>query len=63
MDDTEYSKGLVRATFKLARADIDSLKNMLASWQEKRGKEKVHLSTFVVTFAYILVCLLKTTGS
>ncbi|XVF14409.1 hypothetical protein REPUB_Repub09cG0056400 [Reevesia pubescens] len=51
---------LVRATFNLTREDIKKLREKVLS---KLDKEKpLHLSSFVVTLAYVSTCLIKASG-
>lgn len=51
----------VQATFVLSRAQIQSLKKwLLAQRKNENGSTPQHLSRFVVTCAFIWVCLIKT---
>ncbi|XP_044468138.1 phenolic glucoside malonyltransferase 1-like [Mangifera indica] len=55
----------VRATFQLSRDDIKKLRNKVLSMVEQNtGKQskQLHLSTFVLTCAYVFVCLVKAKG-
>ncbi|XP_030483729.2 phenolic glucoside malonyltransferase 1-like [Cannabis sativa] len=52
---------LYRATFELSRSDIDKLRQRVSSNWDSSSKPKLHLSTFVVTFAYVFDCILKVT--
>ncbi|XP_044468139.1 malonyl-CoA:anthocyanidin 5-O-glucoside-6''-O-malonyltransferase-like [Mangifera indica] len=56
----------VRATFELTREDIQKIRNrvlfMLNKDDEKeedRAPEQLHLSTFLLTLAYVFVCMVK----
>ncbi|EXB38110.1 Agmatine coumaroyltransferase [Morus notabilis] len=49
----------VRVTFELTRADITKLRQKVLSTWEKLGLTELHLSSFVLTFAHTLVCMLK----
>ncbi|KAJ9159595.1 hypothetical protein P3X46_025095 [Hevea brasiliensis] len=48
----------VRSTFQLTREEINKLKNNVLSQLEN----PIHVSTFVVTCAYVLVCMVKARG-
>ncbi|PON46189.1 Transferase [Parasponia andersonii] len=55
---------LFRATFELSRSDIDKMRQRVSSSWDKSSsspKTKLHLSSFVLTFAYVLDCILKAT--
>ncbi|PON46191.1 Transferase [Parasponia andersonii] len=55
---------LIRATFELSRSDINQLRQRVSSSWDKPSlspKPKLHLSTFVLTFAYMLDCIIKAT--
>lgn len=49
-------ENMVRATFTLSRNQIDNLK----SWVTEQSENQSPISTFVVTLAFIWVCLIKT---
>ena len=59
----EIQADIGRATFDLSRANIEKLRKRVLSWWDKvdeegktKSSEAFHLSTFVLTFAYIMVC-------
>ncbi|KAI9186391.1 hypothetical protein LWI28_016788 [Acer negundo] len=55
--------GFVRGTFELTREDLQKLRNRVEEYyQVKESKNKLHLSTFVVTFANVFVCMVKARG-
>ncbi|KAK4852144.1 hypothetical protein QYF36_021420 [Acer negundo] len=57
------TEGFVRGTFELTREDLQKLRNRVEEYyQVKESKNKLHLSTFVVTFAYVFVCMVKARG-
>ncbi|XP_044505173.1 phenolic glucoside malonyltransferase 1-like [Mangifera indica] len=59
-DDLGVKNNSVRATLKLSHEDIKNLKEkILSKLQEKIPTKQLNLSTFVVTYAYVLVCLVK----
>ncbi|KAJ8749688.1 hypothetical protein K2173_010108 [Erythroxylum novogranatense] len=49
---------IVRSTFQLSREDINKLKERMTS----QVSNQIHLSSFVVTYAYVLVCMVKARG-
>ncbi|KAJ4826092.1 hypothetical protein Tsubulata_015188 [Turnera subulata] len=55
----------VRTTFKLSGKDIKKIRERVVSELDKAPKDNnidpvpLHLSTFVITFAYTLVCIMK----
>ncbi|OMO57355.1 Transferase [Corchorus olitorius] len=49
-----------RATFELTRQDINKLREKVLSKSDK-GKQ-LHLSTFVISYAYVATCLVKLKG-
>ncbi|KAL5781282.1 hypothetical protein ACOSP7_006311 [Xanthoceras sorbifolium] len=51
----------VRATFELTREDIKKLRDKVLSFNEFESKQ-LRLSTFVLTCAYVFVCLVKARG-
>ncbi|KAL4652846.1 hypothetical protein ACB092_01G260800 [Castanea dentata] len=60
------TEDIVRGTFELSRTDIEKLRKRVFSWGDKVGDEAkrktlepFQLSTFVLTFAYIMVCVAK----
>ncbi|KAK4851728.1 hypothetical protein QYF36_017900 [Acer negundo] len=56
-------KSLVRGTFELTREDLKKLRNRVEEYyQVKESKNKIHLSTFVLTCAYVFVCMVKARG-
>ncbi|XP_021910794.1 malonyl-CoA:anthocyanidin 5-O-glucoside-6''-O-malonyltransferase-like [Carica papaya] len=52
---------LVRATFRLSREDLKKLKERVLL-QNDHVKKPLHLSTFVVTYAYVFTCMVKARG-
>ncbi|KAH1128737.1 hypothetical protein J1N35_000115 [Gossypium stocksii] len=52
---------LVRATFEITREDLKKLRERVLSKLSDSGKE-VHLSTFVLSFAYVATCMVKARG-
>ena len=52
---------LVRGTLKLTRANIERLRQSLEN-NHKQEKEQHYISTFTLTYAYALVCLLRAEG-
>ncbi|XWS30151.1 hypothetical protein CRYUN_Cryun24cG0093100 [Craigia yunnanensis] len=52
---------LVRATFEITREDFKKLRERVLSKLSDNGKE-LHLSTFVLTLAYITTCIVKSRG-
>ncbi|XWS41001.1 hypothetical protein CRYUN_Cryun17cG0043600 [Craigia yunnanensis] len=52
---------LVRATFEITREDFKKLRERVSSKLSDNGKE-LHLSTFVLTLAYITTCIVKSRG-
>ncbi|XP_044467766.1 phenolic glucoside malonyltransferase 1-like [Mangifera indica] len=57
------NRNSLRATFKLSREDIKNLREKIISKAEElKPTKELHLSTFVVTYAYILICLVKARG-
>ncbi|GMY12895.1 malonyl-CoA:anthocyanidin 5-O-glucoside-6''-O-malonyltransferase-like [Fagus crenata] len=62
----EIQADIGRATFELIRANIEKLRKRVLLWWDKvdeegktKSSEAFHLSTFVLTFAYIMVCVVK----
>ncbi|KAI0493567.1 hypothetical protein KFK09_023686 [Dendrobium nobile] len=53
---------LVSATFTLGKDQIDRLKELVKAKGEEEKKPSFHISTFVVTCAYVWRCLLKARG-
>ncbi|KAJ4707291.1 Phenolic glucoside malonyltransferase [Melia azedarach] len=56
------NSNLVRATFELTREGIKKLRNKVLSLIDKnegRQAKELHLSTYVLTSAYVYVCLVK----
>ncbi|KAF2299299.1 hypothetical protein GH714_031385 [Hevea brasiliensis] len=59
---------LVRATFQLSRESIEKLRENVVSYHQQHGAaglqpmKEVRLSTFVLTCAYVSVCLVKVRG-
>lgn len=68
LPSTGVSPNLVRATFGLSREDIKKLRErVLAQWDKAFEEEidqtkPLHLSTFVLIFAYTVVCMVKAKG-
>ncbi|XP_031268662.1 BAHD acyltransferase At3g29680-like [Pistacia vera] len=59
-NDFGLNRNSVRATFKLNRDEIKKLKEkILSKVEEIKSTKQLHLLTFVVTYAYILVCVVK----
>ncbi|KAK1580839.1 hypothetical protein Q3G72_000561 [Acer saccharum] len=57
------NEGFVRGTFELTREDLKKLRNSVEEYyQVKESKNKLHLSTFVLTCAYVFVCMVKARG-
>ncbi|KAK1582697.1 hypothetical protein Q3G72_017413 [Acer saccharum] len=57
------NEGFVRGTFELTREDLKKLRNRVEEYyQVKESKNKLHLSTFVLTCAYVFVCMVKARG-
>ncbi|KAL5739224.1 hypothetical protein ACOSQ2_028404 [Xanthoceras sorbifolium] len=54
-------KNWVRATFVLTRDDFKKLRDRVHE-HEVRESKKLHLSTFVLTCAYVFVCMVKARG-
>ncbi|KAA3459411.1 phenolic glucoside malonyltransferase 1-like [Gossypium australe] len=52
---------LVRATFEITREDFKKLRERVLAKLSDSGKE-VHLSTFVLSFAYVTTCMVKARG-
>ncbi|XP_052488984.1 phenolic glucoside malonyltransferase 1 [Gossypium raimondii] len=52
---------LVRATFEITREDFKKLRERVLPKLSDSGKE-VHLSTFVLSFAYVTTCMVKARG-
>ncbi|XP_044506926.1 phenolic glucoside malonyltransferase 1-like [Mangifera indica] len=52
-EDLGLNRNSFRATFKLTREDIKKLREKILSTKQ------LHLSTFVITYAYVLVCFVK----
>lgn len=53
---------LVRATFKLSREDIKKLRdkvNEIVTASDVKKSRQLHLSNFVLTLAYVFVCMFK----
>ncbi|KAF8394121.1 hypothetical protein HHK36_020326 [Tetracentron sinense] len=49
---------VVRSTFKLSRADIERLRDKVLTRRDKEKQtQPLHLSTFVLTCAYVWICL------
>ncbi|KAJ4707290.1 Phenolic glucoside malonyltransferase [Melia azedarach] len=61
----KLNSNLLRATFELTREDIKKLRDKVLSItstfkkNEDRQSKELHLSTYVLTCAYVYVCLLK----
>ncbi|KAK9284570.1 hypothetical protein L1049_023745 [Liquidambar formosana] len=57
-------EGKIRATFVMGRHDIEKLKQWISTQCKNLNESQpLHLSTFVVTCAFIWVCLVKSQGS
>ncbi|XP_021905354.1 malonyl-CoA:anthocyanidin 5-O-glucoside-6''-O-malonyltransferase-like, partial [Carica papaya] len=55
-NDVEDVNLLVRGTFELTREDIKKLREKI---QKESNQPQLHLSSFVITCAYVLVCMVK----
>ncbi|KAG7559278.1 Transferase [Arabidopsis thaliana x Arabidopsis arenosa] len=55
----EISNDVVRVTLELTQVNIEKLKERA---KNQSTRSDLHLSTFVVTFAYVLTCVVKTCG-
>ncbi|KAJ0098604.1 hypothetical protein Patl1_21764 [Pistacia atlantica] len=63
IEDLGVNRNSLRATFKLTREDIKKLREkILSKAEEVKPTKELHLSTFVVTYVYLLICLVKTRG-
>ncbi|KAL5543236.1 hypothetical protein UlMin_010946 [Ulmus minor] len=49
---------MIRASFEITRSDIEKLKKRVLN-QPNRALEKLHLSSFVITYSYVFVCIVK----
>ncbi|KAJ0041802.1 hypothetical protein Pint_19053 [Pistacia integerrima] len=49
----------VRATFELTREDITKIRNQDNEKEEDKTAKQLHLSTFLLTLAYVFVCMVK----
>ncbi|XP_031277506.1 phenolic glucoside malonyltransferase 1-like [Pistacia vera] len=62
-EDLGVNRNTIRATFKLSREDIKKLREIILSRVEgTKPIKQPHLSTFVVTYSYVLICLVKARG-
>ncbi|XP_058092124.1 phenolic glucoside malonyltransferase 2-like [Magnolia sinica] len=52
----------VLATFVMCRADIETLRRQVLALRSDAGQKPLHCSSFVLTCAYVWVCLLRTFG-
>ncbi|KAE8709987.1 Phenolic glucoside malonyltransferase 1 [Hibiscus syriacus] len=52
---------LVRATFEITRDDLNKLRERVLSVVPHSGKD-LHLSTFVLSYAYVTTCMVKARG-
>ncbi|XP_031268659.1 phenolic glucoside malonyltransferase 1-like [Pistacia vera] len=60
LGDLGVNRNSLRATFKLTHEDIKKLKEkILSKLEEVKPTKELQLSTFVVSYAYVLVCLVK----
>ncbi|XVF07973.1 hypothetical protein REPUB_Repub06bG0185200 [Reevesia pubescens] len=57
----KLAPNLVRATFEITREDLKKLRERVLFKLSDSGKE-LHLSTFVLTLAYVTTCLVKAGG-
>ncbi|KAB5516481.1 hypothetical protein DKX38_027129 [Salix brachista] len=64
MPNLGVSSNLLRATFRLSREAINELKESVLRYHQAGSspKKKLHLSTYVLTCAYVSVCLVKARG-
>ncbi|KAF9663823.1 hypothetical protein SADUNF_Sadunf17G0092000 [Salix dunnii] len=64
MPNLRVSSNLLRATFRLSREAINELKESVLRYHQAGSspKKKLHLSTYVLTCAYVSVCLVKARG-
>ncbi|XP_022133899.1 phenolic glucoside malonyltransferase 1-like isoform X1 [Momordica charantia] len=62
--NTEYlpTSNYLMATFQLTPTHIQKLKKRVLEEVEKEEAEELHLSTFVVAYAYALICFIKSKG-
>ena len=57
------TESFVRGTFELTREDLKKLRNRVEEYyQVKESKNKLHLSPFILTCAYVFVCMVKARG-
>ncbi|XP_010552527.1 PREDICTED: phenolic glucoside malonyltransferase 2-like [Tarenaya hassleriana] len=56
----EISSEVVRVTLELTREDIEKLRERVKN--ESSSQDYYHLSTFVVTYAYVWTCMVKARG-
>ncbi|XP_039070873.1 phenolic glucoside malonyltransferase 1-like isoform X2 [Hibiscus syriacus] len=59
--DKGVAASLVRATVELTREDLKKLRERVLSKLPETGKD-LHLSTFVLTYAYITTCIVRSRG-
>ncbi|KAE8669791.1 putative HXXXD-type acyl-transferase family protein [Hibiscus syriacus] len=57
--DKGEAASLVRATIEITREDLKTLRERVLSKLPDTGKEDLHLSTFVLTYAYITTCIVR----
>jgi hypothetical protein len=67
---SEIPPNLVRSTFELSREDIQKLRKTINSQLDKLGSKEeanqtkpIYLSTYVLVFAYTMVCMLEAKGA
>lgn len=58
----DFPEDLVRATFDLTRENINKLREKVMTVLDHKGKLPLHLSSFVVTMAYVSTCLINARG-
>ncbi|XP_044467765.1 phenolic glucoside malonyltransferase 1-like [Mangifera indica] len=63
-EDLGVNRNTIRATCKLSREDIKKLREKILSKAEGlKPVNQLHLSTFVVTYSYVIICLVKARGA
>ncbi|XVE93326.1 hypothetical protein REPUB_Repub01dG0182300 [Reevesia pubescens] len=61
-DSRSVSDDLVRATFEITPEDIKKLREKVLFKMDDDNAKPIHLSTFVLTYAYAATCLVKAKG-
>ncbi|KAG5227034.1 malonyl-CoA:anthocyanidin O-glucoside-6''-O-malonyltransferase [Salix suchowensis] len=64
MPNLQVSRNLLRATFRLSREAINELKESVLRYHQAGSspKKNLHLTTYVLTCAYVSVCLVRARG-